>query len=245
MTDTPKPIVLVHGAWQGPWCWDGVADRLRQAGHEVHAVELPGHDKPGTAPRNWNTVGSYLKALDQTVSALTEPPVLVGHSMGGYLVQRYLESDDAACGVLVASAPKRGVLAANLRTMRNHPTLALKATLTADYSALVASDELVREFFFTADTPDGLVSGTRAQLQNESWLAINTMNLRWPKPKRVSVPMHVIAAEHDAIFTVAEQRATAEAYGADLQVLSGMGHGLMLDTGWEQLADLLLEIAAT
>ena len=57
--------------------------------------------------------------------------------------------------------------------------------------------------------------------------------------------MHVIAVEGDAIFTVDEERATAEAYGAELTLLSGMGHDLMLDTGWEQLADILVQIAAT
>jgi pimeloyl-ACP methyl ester carboxylesterase len=34
-------FVLVHGAWHGAWCWYKVVPRLRQAGHEVIAPDLP------------------------------------------------------------------------------------------------------------------------------------------------------------------------------------------------------------
>jgi hypothetical protein len=32
-------ILLVHGAWHGPWCWDGVAERLRHRGHRVQVAD--------------------------------------------------------------------------------------------------------------------------------------------------------------------------------------------------------------
>jgi hypothetical protein len=35
-------IVLVYGAWHGPWCWDKLAAALRNAGHEVTLVDLQG-----------------------------------------------------------------------------------------------------------------------------------------------------------------------------------------------------------
>jgi pimeloyl-ACP methyl ester carboxylesterase len=34
-------IVLIHGAWHGPWCWEGVVTELEAAGHDVAAVQLP------------------------------------------------------------------------------------------------------------------------------------------------------------------------------------------------------------
>jgi len=36
------PIVLVHGAWHGGWCWWKVAPLLRQAGHDVYTPTLTG-----------------------------------------------------------------------------------------------------------------------------------------------------------------------------------------------------------
>src|SRR5947207_1789767 len=36
------PVVLVHGAWHGAWCWKKVTPMLRAAGHDVYAVDLSG-----------------------------------------------------------------------------------------------------------------------------------------------------------------------------------------------------------
>jgi len=32
-----KTFVLVHGSWQGAWCWDAVREQLRTRGHRVLA----------------------------------------------------------------------------------------------------------------------------------------------------------------------------------------------------------------
>lgn len=38
----PQPYVfLIHGAHHGRWCWDAVSDRLRAAGLDSRAVDLP------------------------------------------------------------------------------------------------------------------------------------------------------------------------------------------------------------
>jgi hypothetical protein len=44
-------------------------------------------------------------------------------------------------------------------------------------------------------------------------------------------------AEHDGFFTAGEVRRTAAAYGTEAELLAGMGHDLMLDHGWERVAD--------
>ena len=42
MSASPATFVLVHGAWQGSWVWERVADRLRAAGHRVYTPSLTG-----------------------------------------------------------------------------------------------------------------------------------------------------------------------------------------------------------
>ena len=39
-----KHFVLLHGAWHGGWCWDGVIDEIVKAGHTAEAPTLPGHN---------------------------------------------------------------------------------------------------------------------------------------------------------------------------------------------------------
>jgi alpha-beta hydrolase superfamily lysophospholipase len=43
-------FLLVHGAWQGAWAWDTIVPRLKQAGHDAIAVELPGDGCDDTPP---------------------------------------------------------------------------------------------------------------------------------------------------------------------------------------------------
>ncbi|MEM8705134.1 MAG: alpha/beta fold hydrolase [Actinomycetota bacterium] len=234
-------ILLVHGAWHGSWCWDDVARALRDRGHGVLAIDLPGHDHPGDTRRIWNRIGHYVDAV-AAAAAEMDDPVIVGHSMGGYTVQRYLERNIARRGVLVASVPAKGALAANLRTLRAHPGTTLRAMLTADYHALVGSPDRVRELFLSPDTPDAVVDDLGARLQNESAFAINTMVLRPPRPARVTTPVSIIAARGDTIFTLDEQAALAAAYDTDLTVLDG-GHDLMVDTTWPSLVDAIDTVA--
>lgn len=236
-------IVLVHGAWHGPWCWDQVGAALEERGHAVDAIALPGHGQPGTTGRLWKRISHYVDAVADAVESASAPPVLVGHSMGGYVVQRYLEAGRAACAVLVASSPHRGLLRANLRALRRRPKPVLLAALTADYRSFIRTDELVRSQFFTDRTPPEIVADCRRQLQNESAIALNEMALRPPRPQRVSTPVAVIGARHDQIFTVEEQQALAKAYGVEAEIIDG-GHDVMLDTTWPALVAALDRIAS-
>jgi alpha-beta hydrolase superfamily lysophospholipase len=74
-------ILLVHGGWHGPWCWDGVAERLRRRGHQVLAVRLRGHDRP--TDRIWQRVHHYVQDVGAAAARFPEPPVPSGHSLGG------------------------------------------------------------------------------------------------------------------------------------------------------------------
>ena len=171
--------------------------------------------------------------------------MLVGHSMGGYTVQRYLERGELAgtAAVLVASVPWRGTLRPNLRAIRREPGPTVSAALLADYGRMVRTPDQVRELFFTESTPADVVDTTTARLQNESFVAINTMAFRRIRTARIAAPITVVAAEGDAVFTVAEQRELAAAYGTEALVLPG-GHDMMLDEHWGGGAAIIHRVAS-
>ena len=58
-----------------------------------------------------------------------------------------------------------------------------------------------------------------------------------PRPRRVHVPVLVLGAERDPFFTVGEVRKSARAYRTEAEIVPGMGHDLMLDQGWQNVAD--------
>ncbi len=229
-------ILLVHGAWHGAWCWDAFGARLRDAGHDVTAVSLRDHP-PAQPGRLRHRIRDYVEDLASTVDRVGGPPVLVGHSMGGLVVQKYLERRAAPGAVLLAAVPKAGALGATLRFGARHPLVLAKANLVRRLGPVVGTPALAREMLFTPDTPQSIVDSTVARIQDESYYAYLDMILSRPRPRRVTTPVLVLAAGRDRIFTVAEQRSTARAYGTTAEVFDGMGHNLMVEPGWERVAD--------
>ena len=65
-----------------------------------------------------------------------------------------------------------------------------------------------------------------------------------PRPALNRSPLLVIAAERDAVFSLAEQRRTAAAYNAELLIIPEAAHDLMLDPAWAQAADAIERFAA-
>jgi len=80
-----KHFVLIHGAWHGGWCWEGVIQALKEAGHTAEAPTLPGQN-PGD-DRSQVTFDSYVEKIVETLKRQTRPVVLVGHSSAGFLLQ--------------------------------------------------------------------------------------------------------------------------------------------------------------
>jgi pimeloyl-ACP methyl ester carboxylesterase len=229
-------ILLVHGAWHGPWCWDGFAAHLAERGHDVRAVQLRGHDqRPG---RIWHRVRGYVDDVAVAAAGFAEAPVLVGHSMGGLVVQKYLERHRAAGGVLLASVPPRGAIGITGRVAVRHPVPFAKANLLLSLRPLIGTPALVRELFFTVDTPEPIVDACGARLQDESYLAyLDMLAFVLARPRRVAAPMLVLGAQRDGIITVDEIRQTARAYRIEAEIFPDIGHDMMLDEGWERVAD--------
>lgn len=239
----PTPLLFVHGAWHGAWCWDvHFLDYFVQHGFEVHAVNLRGHgNSEGRDKLRWTRVADYVADVAQVASQLSRPPVVIGHSLGGHIVQKYLESHPAGGGVLLASLPPAGLLASMIRVAIRHPWAYLKANMTFSMYPLVATPSLVRGSFFSDGLTDQQVESYWKQLQDESSMAfMDMLMLDLPKPKKVSAPMLVLGGAVDRIFLPREVEATAQAYNAPCVIFDGVAHDMMLEMQWQAVADRIL-----
>lgn len=93
MTDTAPnryTFILVHGAWQGAWAWDTIIPRLRQAGHDAIALDMPGNGHHQMAPGEVD-LHKYAAHVVQTIDKTAGPLILIGHSMGGISVSQACE----------------------------------------------------------------------------------------------------------------------------------------------------------
>lgn len=238
--DHPVPLLFVHGAWHGAWCWDEhflsfFADR----GYRAVAVDLRGHgNSPTDKPLRELSVADYVADISSVAAGLPAPPVIVGHSMGGLYVQKYLETHPAPAAVLLASIPPRGNLGSGLRWLRKHPWHFTKMMVTGRSLPYVSTPQLARERFFSAHTPDDDVVAYAARLQEESVrVGLDCLVLRLPRPRRVTTPMLVLGAHDDGAHTRAEVGATARAYGTEAEFFADMGHDMMIEPGWPAVAE--------
>jgi pimeloyl-ACP methyl ester carboxylesterase len=105
------PIILVPGFWLGAWAYDEVVGMLREDGHDVRALTLPGlqsiyEDRSGI------TLGDHVDAIVDAVEAASAPAVLAVHSGAG--ASGYAASDRIperiAAMVYVDSGPATAAL---------------------------------------------------------------------------------------------------------------------------------------
>lgn len=111
MGTRPAPIILVPGFWLGAWAWDEVAGLLRDGGHDVRALTLPGLESV-EADRSGIGFTDHVDAIVAALEAAPAPPVLVLHSAAGF--SGYAATDRVperiAAVVYVDTAPGRGAL---------------------------------------------------------------------------------------------------------------------------------------
>lgn len=82
--------ILVHGAWQGGWCWEFLAAELRRRGHKVSCLDLPGQGSH-VFPLSQVTYDVYYHYLESVIKRSDEKVVLVGHSMAGLICAPLLD----------------------------------------------------------------------------------------------------------------------------------------------------------
>ena len=239
----PTPILFVHGMWHAAWCWaEHFMPYFAQRGYSAYALSLRGHgDSEGRERLRWTSLADYVADVAQVAGQLPSPPVLIGHSMGGMVIQKYLESHQAPAAALLASTPPKGVIPATLRVARKHPFIFLKANLTLSMYPIISTPSLAREAFFSADMPEENVTAYFDRMQDESHRAyLDLMILNLPRPARVQTPILVLGAGSDTIISPTDVEATARAYSTQAEFFPNMAHDMMLEAGWQTVADRIL-----
>lgn len=237
------PLLFIHGAYAAAWCWDEhFLPYFSAKGYACHAVSLSGHGgSPGRDRLDSFGIDHYVRDVAAVAQRFAAPPVLVGHSMGGMVAQKYLESHEAAGIVLMSSVPPQGLWAAALGLAFQKPGL------MSDLNRLlgggrVALDTL-RQAMFAQPVGQADLARWYRLMQPESHRAIWDMTLfNLPLKSRMRpAPMLVLGAEHDHLIPASQVDMTARHYGVEAEIFHGMGHGLMLECDWERVAGRIVD----
>jgi pimeloyl-ACP methyl ester carboxylesterase len=239
------PIVMVHGAFCGGWVFDRFRAPFEAAGHTVHTPDLRGHgveDRPGAVIGV--SMRDYASDIVALCESLEQPPILIGHSMGGLVAQLAAARTKVAALVLLApSAPwgvtgstiEEAVTAVGLHMLGPFWTLPVHPdrSLMKQYSLNRMAREDRREIL--------------DQLRPESGRAIwETLNW-WLDPfmttsigaRRPTAATLALVGERDVVHPPSTVKQTAQRLNATYQLLPGMSHWLPGEPGWVEVAEIV------
>lgn len=238
------PVLFVHGMWFAAWCREEYfMPCFARHGYEVHALSLRGHGGSEKVEHIRRvSLEDYLADLIEVAERIERPPVLLGHSMGSLLVQKYLENRRPSAAVLLASVPPNGDFPATCRIIRRHPLIALKVNATMSMQTLVSTPELFRELNLSeAITGETLISyfDRAGNDSYRAFLGMHSPNLK--QRYNPDVPVLVLGAGKDMIMSEQDVRRTGEYYGVEAEIFPRMAHCMMLEPGWQKVADRIIE----
>ena len=220
-------VVLVHGAWFGPWAWDRVREHLAAAGVPTETVSLP------SVGEGLGGLTDDVAAVGRVLDGLDGPFVLVGHSYGGIPVTEAAAIRDDVAHVVYVCAFVVPVGTALLDAVGGEPP---------DWWIPAADGESITpakpgEGFFGRCDP-AVAEDAVSRLRRHS-----TRSVR--EPLRAAgygrIPATYAVCTADALFPVAGQQANAELAGARTRELDA-DHSPMLSRPAD-LAALLAEVA--
>jgi pimeloyl-ACP methyl ester carboxylesterase len=153
-----RHVIFIHGMYLNGQSWQPWVDRFTGAGFSCSSPSWPYHDgdpkmlrskvDPGLGRLTFGAVSENLKAL---IDTLPERPLLVGHSIGGLLVQRLVNDGFARAGVAISSAPPQGVVSFSPHFLRaNFPHI---NPLAGDKPVLMTPERFHYAFANTLSRP--------------------------------------------------------------------------------------------
>ncbi len=197
-------FILIHGAWQGGWCWERIVPLLETQGHHVLAPDLPGMGKDPT-PLAEITLECWVQFVCDLVLQQEEKVILVGHSRGGLIISQVAEKlpDHIQSLVYLAAilVPNGGTL---ISAMEQHGGPLLELTFSADRSTSTVTPVTVNDALYNT-TPEVWLARALSLLGAEPMISFQTP-LTLSEDNFGRVPRIYIECLQDKAIPIAVQR---------------------------------------
>lgn len=262
--DTQKqPIVLVHGLWMTPLCWENWVNRYTSRGYTVINKGWPGLDGDINELRRDPSaiaglvITEIVNHYELIISKLEAPPIVIGHSFGGLITQVLLDRGLGSAGVAISTAPIKGIIFLPFSTLKvSFPALSNPANvhraipLTPEQfhyaftNTLSEEESLAVYERYAVPGPDHVLF--QAALANFNPHAATTVDVH----NNSRAPLLLIAGDKDHISPPAVVKATFNLYSKSKAVTEykefpGRSHYILGLPGWEEVADYALDWAVT
>ncbi len=248
-----KTVVFIHGMYMTSLCWEHWTRHFEAAGYRCLAPGWPGRDKSVELLRKAHpdqelgrlTLQAVVTHLDKLVRSLDEKPILIGHSMGGLIVQLLLQRDLAAAGVAIDPAPPRGVFTVSWPFLRsNWPHI---NPFVSKHRPIWMSLERF-QYTFTNGLPtaeqraayEKYVVPESRRVPAEALTRVARIDFSKSRP-----PLLLIAGSDDHLIPSALVRANFRRYRlppslTDFREFAGRKHFIIGQADWKEVADGIL-----
>lgn len=253
-----KNIVFIHGAWLPSLSWENFEGYFEKKGYTTMSPEWPCREAPieelrQHTPDELAQVGvkELTDHFESIVRSLPEPPILIGHSFGGLIVQQLLDRGLGSAGVALDGVAGEGVLAVDWDVLKaNSNTLlhwmnwekVLHMSFSEFQFAFVnAFPEDQQKYFYdryvVPETGRIFFQAAFAQLDPHHALHVNFKN-------DTRAPLLLIAGGEDHLVPVHVVRSNYEHHQqstaiTDFHEFAGRSHLIGSQDGWEEVADYI------
>jgi pimeloyl-ACP methyl ester carboxylesterase len=247
-----KTIVLIHGMFMTPLCWEKWIPYYEAKGYRVLAPAWPGRDKSVEELRNAHPDSALAKLklnhivdyMETFIKGLDEKPALIGHSMGGLAVQILLQRDAAVGAVAIDPAPPAGVFTTEWSFVKsNFPAI---NPFLLNQPVQMTFEHFQYAFANTLPLDEQRASYDRYMVPESRGVPTSSLGaagkVDFTKPRR---PLLITAGENDHIIPASLNKANYKKYVGpsvtDFKEFAGRDHFLIGSRGWEEVADYCLD----
>jgi pimeloyl-ACP methyl ester carboxylesterase len=244
-----KTILFVHGMYMTPLCWEHWLDYFQEKGYRCIAPAWPERDKPVRTLRMNHpdsrlaslTLSQVIEHYSSLIQKLEEKPILIGHSMGGLVVQLLLQRNEALAGIAIDSAPPRGVfttqkvfLQSNWPHINPFASKAVPIQMTLERFQFTFVNDLPLEIQQAAF--ERYVVPESRRVPAEALTKTATIDFHSPH-----APLLLVAGSNDHLIPAALNQSNFNMYRrspsvTDFKEFAGRTHFIIGQPGWEEVA---------
>ena len=248
------PLMLVHGAWLSARSWENFADYFRDRGFTVSAPEWPRKQgdveqlREATEELEGLGLTEIVDHYGNQIKSLEEPPVLIGHSFGGLVVELLLDRGLGRAGVAMSPAPPKGILVLPFSSLKAAaPALAHPSKRHGVVPLTL--EEFTYGFVNTFSPEDASAAYDRYAVPETGQIFYEAgfANFHLHPPTEVHfkngdrAPLLIVGAEKDHTVPASLSHKQFEKYAksnarTDYIELPGRPHLMMVGEGWEDVA---------
>jgi pimeloyl-ACP methyl ester carboxylesterase len=243
-------LFMIHGMWGAGWHWDKYREFFQERGFSSVAPTLRYHGGDPQAPPDdklgTTSLLDYAEDLERALRSLDEPPIIMGHSMGGLLAQILGSRGLARALVLLTPAPPCGIMALTPSVANSFLSIMVqwgfwKKAVRQTFGEAVYSimHRLTPQEQHDAYQRFGYESG-RAVFEIGLW-PLDGRRASFVDEKKVRCPVLVISGGQDRITPSRVVRKIAAKYGplATFMEFPDHAHWVLGEPGWEEIASFI------